>query len=372
MKKNIALLILLTLAAFCTVFLAFKIDEIPEPDVVAANDIVITAMRSENQAEVVDTITAYLLRSMEDMDNARQNRDSRLQAALYIMIGLFAVSGALLLRNIHRGILAPFHRLEHFAQRIAAGDFDIPLHMDKEGSFGAFTESFDLMRTELIRAREAEKHAAKSKKELVASLSHDIKTPVASIKAVTELMSVMTAEEKDRQHLNIIHAKTDQIDLLISNMFTATLEELHELPVTPGELSSTMLTAIIRNADYRQKAATFTLPDCLLIGDTIRLAQVMDNIFINSYKYADTAIEINAMLEGHSLHISISDSGEGVLPEELPLVTQKFYRGKNTEGQSGTGLGLYVSKYFMEKMSGELSCQNRLSGFSVLLTLTLA
>ena len=372
MKRNIVLLIFITVAGFCAVFLAFRGGAIQEPDIVAANDIVITALNSENQAEAVDMVTGYLLRNAEEMDTFRKNRDARLQVALYTMIGLFALSGGLLLWSIHRSILAPFHRLEHFARRIAAGDLDIPLHMDRAGSFGAFTESFDLMRTELARAREAERQATQSKKELVASLSHDIKTPVASIKAVAELMSVTAAEEKDGQRLEIIRAKADQIDLLISNMFTATLEELQELPVTPTELPSTQLAEIIHNADYQQKAAAFTLPECLLIGDAVRLAQVMDNIFINSYKYADTGIELAARLEGHSLHISISDCGKGVLPEELPLLTQKFYRGENTAGQSGAGLGLYVSKYFMEKMSGELHCQNSPGGFSVLLTLTLA
>lgn len=88
---------------------------------------------------------------------------------------------------LHRAILRPFRKLKGFAERVAGGDLDIPLEMDRENLFGAFTESFDLMRSELRKARIAEAQATASKKELIARLSHDIKTPIASIKAVSEV-----------------------------------------------------------------------------------------------------------------------------------------------------------------------------------------
>ena len=99
---------------------------------------------------------------------------------------------------------------------------------------------------------------------------------------------------------------------------------------------------------------------------------MLDNIFANAYKYAGTDMEVEAYLEDDSLRLSISDHGRGVTPEELLLVTQKYFRGQNAKGQSGTGLGLYVSKYFMEKMSGQLNCENGDDGFTVILILTLA
>ena len=85
-------------------------------------------------------------------------------------------------------VFKPFKKLQSFAVNVARGNLDIPLKMDKNNPFGAFTESFDIMREELAAARQSEYAANRSKKELVASLSHDIKTPVASIKAVSELM----------------------------------------------------------------------------------------------------------------------------------------------------------------------------------------
>lgn len=150
---------------------------------------------------------------------------------------------------LDHSIFQPFRKLKAFAGRVAEGNFDIPLKMDRGNLFGAFTESFDLMRHELAKARESERLANESKKELVASLSHDIKTPVASIKAVSEIMMVKTQDENVKHQLAIIDAKADQINALITNLFNATLEELQRLRVAVSKQPSSLLRELIQNAD---------------------------------------------------------------------------------------------------------------------------
>ena len=132
---------------------------------------------------------------------------------------------------LNHAMVKPFHKMKGFAERIAGGNLDIPLAMDRQNLFGAFTESFDIMRSELKKARIAEAKANTSKKELVAKLSHDIKMPVASIKAAFEVGAALTDNERIRDnYMQIIH-KADQINTLITNLFTAALEELEQLPV---------------------------------------------------------------------------------------------------------------------------------------------
>lgn len=273
---------------------------------------------------------------------------------------------------LHRNLLYPFSKFKDFARRIAAGNLDIPLEMDKNNLFGAFTESFDLMRDELNKARENERRAERSKKELVASLSHDIKTPVASIKAVSELMLVKAKDDKEKRQLDSIYMKAEQINSLITNMFHATLEELQELNVTVTELHSTIIQGLIKNADYAGRVKPFDIPSCLVLTDSLRLQQVFDNIIGNSYKYAGTDIEVHAVLDESFMIIDIIDHGAGVPEDDLPLLLNKFYRGSNADGKSGYGLGLYISSYLLEQMSGELQCKNYLDGLSVRLMLRLA
>jgi signal transduction histidine kinase len=269
-------------------------------------------------------------------------------------------------------IVKPFSRLENFAARVASGDLDAPLEMDRENIFGAFTESFDIMREELKGARIREEAAVRSRKEMIAELSHDIKTPISSIKAMTDFLLLVSDDEAQRDTLNSINGKADQIDKLVSNLFHATLEELEQLEVRPAELASSELADIIKESDYLRKIACSDVKDCVIIADRLRLEQVVGNIFSNSYKYADTPISVESFFDDGCLVVEFSDSGGGVPDDELELITEKFKRGTNAAGKSGSGIGLYISKYLMERMDGTLSCRNNSEGFTVSLRLRLA
>jgi len=270
-------------------------------------------------------------------------------ALLTIVAGLFALYQ-------QKTILRPFYKLERFASRVAAGDLTAPLEMDRKNRFGAFSESFDLMREQLAVARENERLANISKKELVASLSHDIKTPAASIKIIAELYQ---AKHGETDEMKSIISKIDQIDLLISNMFTATLEDLEQLKVSPVEISTVTLEEDIRVSDFKYKIRPFRLPECVLTVDRLRFRQIMDNVIGNSYKYADTEIEVSGSFDGAFFVLTVRDFGPGVLDDELSLLCEKFYRAENAEGKSGAGLGLYLSAYFLSEMGGSIALENQ-------------
>lgn len=301
----------------------------------------------------------------------QQFRTGLIRVIIIILMLLMAVCMGYTFYLNHT-VLRPFSKLQAFAKSIAMGNLDAPLEMDQNNLFGAFTESFDLMREELSKARENERNANQSKKELVASLSHDIKTPVASIKAVTELLLLKTQDKNVEKQLIIINLKAEQINSLITNMFHATLEELQALSVNVTEIPSTTIPDIIRSADYENRVTYFSIPSCIILADMLRLQQVFDNIIGNSYKYAGTDIEIHANFEENFLKLDIKDFGAGVTEEELPLLFQKFFRSKNADTKGGYGLGLYISKYLIEQMNGKIECINCTDGFTIRLMLHLA
>jgi len=266
---------------------------------------------------------------------------------------------------IKKSVLSPFKKLNSFAARVAEGNLDVPLTMDKGHVFGEFTESFDLMRTELKKARLAEKKAADDKKEMVAKLSHDIKTPVASIKSTSEIGMAITKEERTKEMFGVINTKTDQIKSLVDNLFTSSVHDITEIDVNPGMQTSDTITALIKNSDYLSRAGSFEIPECSVYFDKLRLQQVFDNIFMNSYKYADTDISVASEMSGDYLVIRVSDKGPGVKEEELPLIREKYKRGSNASGNEGAGLGLFLTEYFMEKMDGKMGLRNLNPGFEV-------
>ena len=269
-------------------------------------------------------------------------------------------------------IIRPFYKMKSFAERIAGGNLDIPLEMDKQNLFGAFTESFDIMRAELKRAQAAEAEANASKKELVANLSHDIKTPVASIKAASELGAALANEDSIKESYLQIEHKADQINTLVNNLFTATLEELKQLSVSPSDIDSRELKKMLECSDYLHYADIHNIPECILYADKLRLQQVFDNIFANSYKYVNTKIDVKVLMEEEKLKIIIEDYGGGVKEEELPFLKNKFRRGSNTAHIEGAGLGLYISDYFMGEMNGRLITRNGKNGLEVTVVIPLS
>jgi len=316
--------------------------------------------------EVDGKVSGYLI---VHNPKAELEKQTNMKIALFVMslILLTVVVSVLYYVYLKRRVLDPFKKLKGFAVRVAGGNLDTPLEMDKGNVFGPFTESFDIMREELKASREREEKAVKSRKELVAQLSHDIKTPVSSIKAMTDVMS-LTASEEDKVTINAINAKADQIDSLISNLFHATLEELEQLEVKPEDINSTDIVQMIKDADYLNKIEKLDIKDAVVFADRLRLNQVLNNIIFNSYKYADTMINVTSRFENAGskyLFIEIADKGPGVPEEELEMITQKFKRGSNAGNKDGSGLGLYISDYLMNKMEGSLTVRNTGDGFAV-------
>lgn len=324
-----------------------------------------TILDVEKNGEIVGKIIIY---NNTDKSNVKNN------ITIIFMISIITQCAVCVIYTVYLNvrIIKPFGKLKGFAERVAGGNLDIPLEMDRGNIFGAFTESFDIMRSELKKARLAEAHANASKKELVAKLSHDIKTPIASIQAVSELGAAISGDERTRRNFMQIISKADQINTLVNNLFSATLEELQELTVTPSDMPSTELQGMLESADYFHRAQIPYIPECMIYADKLRLQQVFDNIFANSYKYANTDITVKSSLNDERLAVEIEDFGGGVSDEELPLLKEKFKRGGNTKGIDGAGLGLYISDRFMTEMKGELLIENGQNGLKIIVKISLS
>ena len=273
--------------------------------------------------------------------------------------------------HMDKTLVKPFNDLNEFAVRVAQGNLDMPLYMDKKHVFGSFTESFDLMRTELKKARIAEKKANDQKKEMVAKLSHDIKTPVASIKSTSEVGYELATNEKEKNYFNLINVKADQIKVLVDNLFNSSINEITEIDVNPSNYNSSILKQLIKSADYLNRTNEIEVPDCTIYIDKMRMQQTFDNVINNSYKYANTNIDINIELIEDYLKVSIRDYGKGVDELDLPLLKEKYKRGSNVTDEDGAGLGLYLANYFMENMNGKLELANDEPGFKVILFIRL-
>lgn len=288
-----------------------------------------------------------------------------------VLIAMWGI-GIVLAFYINKSIFRPFEEMKEFAKEIAIGNLEMDLKMDRKNIFGIFTESFDIMRTELKHAREKAEKLEKSKIELIASISHDIKTPITSIMIVCEFLSVIIKDEDQLDKILSISTKAEQINLMTSDLLNSQLEELGELKVTMGSVLSSDISNMFKVADSQEKIVECKIVDCIVKADKVRMQQIINNIIDNSYKYADASIWIGSEILDNSLFIHIKDMGNGVAQEEIHKIKEKYYRAKGTENMHGSGLGLYIVNDLMNKMEGYVSFRNEEDGFVVELELLLA
>lgn len=300
-----------------------------------------------------------------DFTSMRSETQKNYERRFIIVALAEALLIALFLLWVYRNIIKPFEDLKEFASDIASGDLDKPLKMDRGNIFGSFTESFDIMRSELSEAKQKEYEAQRSKMELVSQLSHDIKTPVASIKALGELLEAQSTDLKTKERLGSIVTKADNIDAMVSDLFTETLTELNELNVETSEQESRILDRIIKDADHMDLVTGRNVEECIIMCDPLRVTQVVNNIIFNSYKYAGTKIHLESHIEDDYLVVSFTDEGGGVSNDEIPMITKRFRRGENAKGKPGSGLGLAIAYELMEKMGGDLEVANADKGLRV-------
>lgn len=293
-----------------------------------------------------------------------------------ILWGILLVAGLLLLLLMDHFLLRPVRDMQGMVAEIAKGNLDVPLPIRKHNPFNGLVEGFDIMREELRASREREIEAEKAKKELVAELAHDIKTPVATIRATCEVLELkqqrrieQLTQEGDVADAQDVLAKTqtiahkaDMIENLMGSVFEATLAELDRIEVNPQEENSERIEEYFRNLrNYGNIILENPIPPCLVRMDPVRMEQVIDNVVGNSHKYAGTDIHVRfdeierKDSDGKAvkyISIRIKDDGPGAPEEEIPLLTSKYYRGSTAKDKAGFGMGLYLVRTYMEKQGG--------------------
>lgn len=339
----------------------------------------ITLTEARNNGDLCLSVTDHdkflATAAIPDPTFSAYNRSfARLSVAAVILLMIMVTAAAAFYLYISRNILKPFRKMKEFAGRIAAGDLDSPLEMERSNLFGVFTESFDIMREELRASKARETELKRKEKELVAELSHDLKTPITGIDTICDVLHLKVQDPYVLGKVEGIQKKTQQMELLVSDLLTAALDDLGEMTVNCTDENAAVLHDIIRAADTRSLVHESIIPECLLRIDVKRIQQVIGNIIGNSYKYAGTSIDVDYQLNGDYLKMSITDHGKGVPADELDLIMNKFYRGRDIKDSDidGSGLGLYIASTLMEKMNGELVCSSKGEGLTVTLMILLS
>lgn len=342
-------------------------EDLQSTQIVALNEI--EQLANSGQTELLDEKISDFQQSIRDTDVERKNDKSVLIMCGISLVFLFAIFG-----YIYFAVLRPFDKLKAFTENISKGNFDVPLEYERSNYFGKFTWAFDSMRQEITKARSCEKEAIENNKTVIATLSHDIKTPIASIRAYAEGLqaNLDSTPEKREKYLSVLMKKCDEVSKLTNDLFLHSLSDLDKLKINSEEFEiCNFIENVVSEIAGEQNDINFTKSDftAFVYADKNRLTQITENLINNARKYAKTKIDINLTQSDGYVNIRFTDYGKGILDNDMPFIFDKFYRGKNSTNEQGSGLGLYIVKYLTEKMNGKVILHNHKNGLEAIVLL---
>ena len=306
----------------------------------------------------------------------------------YTLVGLIVVfgtmTGALL---IARSIARPMRLLNFAAEEFGGGNFSARAPAEGQDEMSRLGMNFNAM-AERLQKREARlEELDRLKSEFVSTVSHELRTPLTTIKALTRLLMREGLEEtKRREYVETISVECDrQIDFVLNlldlsriegGVLRVTHERVEVDDVISSVTKSEARSAEKRRHELRVEPAAEVSPVC---ADPKELRRVLSNIVENAIKYTPDGgrIILSAHEEDSQVAISVTDNGRGIPAEDMPILFDKFHRGRPAphsaamaEGTtnaefledadvSGVGLGLYLARNVMERMGGRITVESQ-------------
>lgn len=308
-------------------------------------------------------------------DEIIKDKPSRyiLYSFIPLIIGLILIVIIMLYLKlrISKDILNPLKELNKAADEISKGNLENKIKYNDSTELSKFCGNFEFMRDELKNSMEQQEKLTKAHKELIACISHDLRTPIASIKAYVDGIQDGIANDPIRleKYLSVIGRKTESLSKLIEDLFQYSQTELGELKINMKEqYSGSLLNRIIHpiKIELNKSSVNFyvdeDIPNVLVNVDSLRIEQVIMNLIQNAKKYtADGgSIYFSTAVEERYLKIIIRDTGIGISPEDLLMIFDRFYRGEKSRSRDygGAGLGLAICKHIVEAHGGEIYAES--------------
>ena len=270
-------------------------------------------------------------------------------------------------------LLQPVEELTEAAQRVERGELSQPLNYGKQDEFTAVFTAFDHMQEHLLAEREKNAAYERARTDLVAGISHDLRTPLTSVKGYLKGLrdGVANTPEKQRQYVDIAYRKACDMDVLLQRLFYFSKMETGALPIfleraDLGEFVRKF--AVEAGRELAEKGGTVEVrgapaPHPVRI-DTEQMVRVLSNLTNNAVQYAGAeplALTLTVWRERDRERLRFADNGRGVPEDQLPHLFEQFWRGdqaRTSRGGEGSGLGLYIVKYIIEAHGGTVTARN--------------
>ena len=269
---------------------------------------------------------------------------------------------------VNKEIYKPIKQLSIAMRKIAEGDFDYRLDPMKNDEIGILYNNYEQMRLHLKENAEEKAQNEKKSKELVSNISHDLKTPITSIKGYVEgiMDGVADTPEKMDKYIKTIYNKANDMDRLINELTTYSGIDSNKIPyhfqkINVGDYFNDCVEEVgwdLESKNIKLDYSNLLTEETTIIADPQQLKKVINNIVGNSVKYLDKnrpgEIEIRLLDEIDSIRVEIEDNGKGIAAKDLPNIFERFYRtdASRNSAQGGSGIGLSIVKKIIEDHGG--------------------
>ena len=275
-------------------------------------------------------------------------------------------------RQVKR-IMRPVNALTEAARRVEAGNLSESVDYEGKDEFAAVCAAFDHMQRHLLNEREKNAAYEQARTDLVAGISHDLRTPLTSVKGYIKGLrdGVANTPEKQAQYLDVAYRKACDMDVLLQRLFYFSKLETGDLPLFPSRIDlGGFVKSFVRDTEgeLEQKGGRMLLREapypCPARIDTEQMYRVLTNLTDNALRYAGAdplLLTLTVWKEGEEVRLRFADNGAGVPEELLPHLFERFWRGdqaRGSHGGEGSGLGLYIVKYIVEAHGGTISARN--------------
>ncbi|HNX63567.1 MAG TPA: HAMP domain-containing sensor histidine kinase [Oscillospiraceae bacterium] len=282
---------------------------------------------------------------------------------IYITIALLSL-GLIISFFMAKKISHPIVNITKSAENLAHGNYNVSF--DGEG----YDESEKLASTLNYASTEISK-VDNLRRDLIANISHDLRTPLTMVKAYAEMIRDLSGgiPEKREEHINIIIEESNRLSALVNDILDLSKIESgnQKLNISSFKIKEKLMEVLERYKLLSEKDGYEFIyeedDEAIVSGDVIKIEQVLYNFINNAVNYTgeDKKVIIRQINKVKSVRIEISDTGKGIEPEMLPLIFDRYYRGEKSQREViGTGLGLSIIKVILKNHNYPFGVQSEL------------
>ena len=293
---------------------------------------------------------------------------------LFVVVLIMMLTAGLMTMWIYYFLVQPLDELKTAALKIKEGDLDFTIEGNKKDEIGQLCIAFEEMRRRLQETTEEKIASDAESKELISNISHDLRTPIATVRGYVEgiMDGVADTPEKMDRYIRIIHNKVKDMEKLIDELTFYSRIDTNRIPYNFARINvgayfgdcAEELQTELASENVEFDYANYCDSETMVIADAEQISRVINNIISNSIKYMDKEkgmLHMRLLDVGDFVQVEIEDNGKGIAQKDLPYIFDRFYRtdSSRNSAKGGSGIGLSIVRKILEDHGGKVWATSR-------------